>query len=201
MLIEENGVRILTDPGSYSTQQSKVRDIDFVLITHDHSDHLHIESLKVFLKNNPQARVMTSRAVGEFLTREGIDFSIVGDGETADANGVGIEGFGTLHAVMHSSLPQSPNTGYFIAGRLFYPGDAWTEPGTPVELLALPVAGPWTTVGTAIDYALRIGPKTCFPVHDSGLKSPGAAHAIPPEVLGPKDITFTVLEIDKEYEF
>ena len=30
LLIEENGVRILTDPGTYSTQQSEVKYIDFV---------------------------------------------------------------------------------------------------------------------------------------------------------------------------
>src|SRR3989344_5644853 len=50
--IEENGVRILTDPGTYSTQQSEVKNIDFVLITHEHADHFHIDSLKALLKNN-----------------------------------------------------------------------------------------------------------------------------------------------------
>ena len=51
LLIEENGVRILTDPGTYSTQQSEVKNIDFVLITHEHADHFHIDSLKaLFLK-------------------------------------------------------------------------------------------------------------------------------------------------------
>lgn len=42
LLIEENGVRILTDPGTYSTQQSEVKNIDFVLITHEHADHFQL---------------------------------------------------------------------------------------------------------------------------------------------------------------
>ncbi|MCX6731840.1 MAG: hypothetical protein NTX55_02540, partial [Candidatus Parcubacteria bacterium] len=90
---------------------------------------------------------------------------------------------------------------YFIANRLFYPGDAFTNPRKQVEILALPVAGPWTRLLDAIDYALEIKPKTCFPVHDGILKSPGTTNRIPPQVLGPKGIKFNILEIDKEYEF
>ena len=40
LLVEENGVRILFDPGSYSTAQNDVKNIDVVLITHEHSDHV-----------------------------------------------------------------------------------------------------------------------------------------------------------------
>jgi len=201
MLIEQNGIRILTDPGNYSTQQSEIKNIDYVLITHEHSDHLHLDSLKVLLKNNPQAKVITNNSVGELLTKENIIFTIVEDGQNFDANGVLIEGFGTDHALMHSSLPPTKNTGYFIANRLFYPGDAFTNPGKQVEILALPVAGPWLKLSVAIDYALELKPKVCFPVHDGILKSFGSAHSVPPKVLEPKGIKFVVLKIDKEYEF
>ncbi len=61
LLIEEKGVRILTDPGTYSTQQSEVKNIDFVLITHEHADHFHVDSLKALLKNNPQAKVIPNK--------------------------------------------------------------------------------------------------------------------------------------------
>src|SRR3989344_2343834 len=125
LLIEENGVRILTDPGTYSTQQSEVKNVDFVLITHEHADHLHIDSLKALIE------------------KDGIAFSVVEDGQNSDANGVLIEGFRKDHALMHTSISPIQNTGYFIANKLFYPGDAFTNPGKQVEVLALPVAGPW----------------------------------------------------------
>jgi len=200
LLIEENGVRILTDPGSYSTQQNEVKNVDFVLITHEHSDHLHIDSLRALLKNNPQAKVITNKSVGALLQQEGIAFSIVEDGQRADANGVNIEGYGSVHALMHAAVPSIQNTGYFIAKRLFYPGDAFTDPNKPVEILALPVAGPWMKLSEAIEYALAIKPSSCFPVHDGILKSPGSTHLIPPKILGPKGIAFTILEIGKETE-
>lgn len=201
LLIEENGVMLLTDPGSYSIQQSEVKNVDFVLITHEHADHFHIDSLKTLLKNNLQAKIITNKSVGALLEKEDITFSVVEDGQNFDANGVLIEGFGRDHALMHSSISPIQNTGYFIANRLFYPGDAFTSPEKQIEILALPVAGPWMKLLEAIDYALEIKPKICFPVHDGILKSPGSTHLMPPKVLEPNGIKFIVLEIDKGYEF
>ena len=201
LLIEESGVRILTDPGTYSTQQSEVKNIDFVLITHEHADHFHVDSLKALLKNNPRAKVITNKSVGALLEENSIAFSLVEDGQNFDADGVLIEGFGKDHALMHTSIPPIQNTGYFIADKLFYPGDAFTNPGKQVEVLALPVAGPWMRLLEAIDYAVEVKPKICFPVHEGILKQPGSTHAIPPKVLESEGIKFMVMEIDKEYEF
>ena len=201
LLIEENGVRILTDPGTYSTQQNEVKNIDVVLITHEHADHVHIDSLKAILKHNPLAQVITNTSVGALLEKEGIAFQIVEDGQQTTKNGVLIEGFGNVHALLHASIPPIQNTGYFVANKLFYPGDAFTNPGKHVEILALPVAGPWMKLAEAIDYALEIKPNICFPVHDGILKSPGLTHLIPPKVLEPKGIMFMILEIEKKSEF
>lgn len=201
LLIEENEVRILTDPGTYSTKQSEIKNIDIVLITHEHADHFHIDSLKAILKNNHQAEIITNKSVGTLLEKENIAFGIVENDQNSDANGVLIEGFGKDHALMHTSIPPIQNTGYFIANKLFYPGDAFTNPRKQVEVLALPVAGPWMKLLEAIDYAVEIKPKICFPVHEGILKQPGSTHRIPLQVLEQKGIKFLVLEIDKEREF
>ncbi len=200
MLIEENRIRILTDPGVYSTQQNNIKNIDVVLITHEHYDHLHIDSLKIVLGNNPQAKIITNKSVGALLEKENISFEIIEDGQNYNAKGILIEGFGKYHALMYTSILSIQNTGYFIANRLFYPGDAFTNPNKQVEILALPIAGPWMKLAEAIDYALEIKPKICFPVHESILKSPGSTHRIPSQVLEPHGIKFMVLEIDKETE-
>lgn len=200
MLIEENGVRILTDPGIYSTQQNDVKNIDYILITHEHADHFHIDSLISLIKNNRQAKVITNKSVGVLLEIYEIAYIVVENGQTYDANGVVIEGIWEKHALMHTSINPIQNTGYFIANKLFYAGDAFTNPGKQVELLALPVAGPWMKLSEAIDYALEIKPRICFPVHEGILKQPGATHALPPKILEPKGIKFVVLEIDEEYE-
>ncbi|MDI6734124.1 MAG: MBL fold metallo-hydrolase [Patescibacteria group bacterium] len=201
LLIEENGVKILTDPGTYSTQQNEVKNIDVILITHEHSDHLHIDSLKAVVKNNPQAKTITNKSVGKLLEKEGITYSMVEDGQSSNEKEVLIEGFGADHALMYTSIPPTPNTGYFIANRLFYPGDAFTNPRRQIDVLALPVAGPWMKLPEAVDYALKLKPKACFPVHDGILKNISSSNRIPKQILEPKGIKFTILETDKKYEF
>lgn len=201
MLIEEGELRILTDPGIYSVQQNNVRDIDVVLITHEHADHFHIDSVKEILKNNPSMKIITNSSVGELLKKENISFDIVEDGQSTQIKEVLIEGIGKLHGAFHSSIPQIQNTGYFIADRLFYPGDALTNPVRSIEILALPVAGLWLKLPEAIDYAIELKPKKCFPVHEGILQNPGTVHRLPPPILAEHDILFTVLEIDKEYHF
>lgn len=201
MLIKEGDLTILTDPGTYSDAQNNIIGIDVVLITHDHSDHLHIDSLKSVLKNNPEAKVYTNAAVGEKLEKEGIAFQLLEEGQSVTENEVAIEAFGKLHAIMHPDLPRSPNTGFFIAGKFFYPGDAFTDPGRPIDVLALPVAGPWLNLEQAIEYGKKLHPKTCFPVHDGILKKTGSTDVLPPKIFGPLGIHFIVLELGKPMEF
>jgi len=38
LIIEDQGLRILTDPGEYTILQNQVKDIDLILITHEHAD-------------------------------------------------------------------------------------------------------------------------------------------------------------------
>lgn len=201
LLIEVNGVRMLTDPGSYSTVPENLGTIDAVLITHEHQDHLHIETLKRVIAANPDVEIYTNPSVGKLLGAEGIKYETLVDGGSIGIEGVAIDAHGTQHAVMHADWPRSENTGFFINHRLFYPGDALTNPGKAVEILALPVAGPWVKLSEAIEYAKGLHPKVCFPVHDGILKQPGSTNTIPPKILEPLGIQFRVLEGGAAAEF
>jgi L-ascorbate metabolism protein UlaG (beta-lactamase superfamily) len=201
LLIEEKGLRILTDPGAWSAGFENLTDIHLVLITHEHPDHLHAESLKAVLQKNPQAKVITNTTVKNILAKEGIAATLLEHGGKTEEHGILLEGLGEKHAVIHSSIPQSQNIGYYINNRFFYPGDALTNPNRPVEILALPVAGPWLTIGAAVEYALAVEPSSCFPVHDGNLKFPGIAHELPAKALGAKGIRFAVPEGNAAMEF
>ena len=202
LLVEEKGLRILTDPGNYSTAQNEIRGVNVVLITHhEHKDHLYMDSLKAVLKNNPSAKVMTNRSVGRVLEKEQIPFIRVEDGQCYVEKGISIEAFGRTHAIIYPALPEINNTGYFIANRLFYPGDALTNPQKPVEILAVPVAGVWLKLSDGVDYAKEIKPKICLPVHDSNMKSPGSVHSVPPVILEPLGIRFILPDPGTEMSF
>lgn len=202
LLVEEKGVRILVDPGNYSSAQNEIKNIDIILITHEHLDHVDPEGLKIILANNPRAKIVTNTSVQAHLQKENIPIvsEIVEDGQKFSLGEVLIEGVGRDHAVLHSSLPCIHNTGYFI-NNLFHPGDAFPKPSRAVELLALPVAAPWMKVSEAIDYALALRPKKTFPIHDGMLKIPGGNHRLPKQILEPAGIPFIVMEEGKVYEF
>jgi len=203
LVIEEAGVRIMTDPGMYSVSQNNEKKIDYVFITHEHQDHFHLESLKIVLKNNPKAKIVTNGAVGKLLDEEKIPYEILEHEGLKDCSGVKTEGCGEKHAVIYKDFDAVQNTGYFFANRFFYPGDALFNPGKPVEILALPVAGPWLKISEAIDYAKLVKPKFCFPVHDGMLVPAGAAiaHRLPGRILAPLGTTFEVIGEGETREF
>src|SRR3989338_182171 len=185
LVVEVNGKRIMTDPGSYTVkEQAQEKNVDFILITHEHGDHLHIESLQEVIKNNPNVKIITNAGVGKLLDEVGIGYEILEDKKLTEVAGVELESHDCKHEEIWEDFGQVQNTGYFINNRLFYPGDAFYNPGKSVEILALPVAGPWSRIRDAMRYVLDIKPKICFPVHD-GMLSPnfGTCHRVPALVL------------------
>lgn len=167
LLVEVDGVKILTDIGSYSETVPDVTGLSAVLITHEHQDHFDVPKLQEVQAKNPEATVITHAGVGEKLTEAGIAWTAIEPGETVDVSGVSIESFGTEHAVIYGTSP-CRNTGFLIAGKLYMPGDALHDvPNKQVEILALPTGGPWHKISTAIDYAKTINPRVAFPIHDA----------------------------------
>jgi L-ascorbate metabolism protein UlaG (beta-lactamase superfamily) len=192
LLIETKGKRIVTDPGSYTVDaHTKLTSIDFILFTHEHQDHFHLESLKTLLQHNPSVSVYANESVSALLTTAGIAHTVVTHGSEHMLGDVSVSGIGEKHAEMHRSIPLSSNLGYLIDSTLWYPGDAFTNPQRPVDVLALPVSGPWMKLGEAIDYALLIKPRVAFPVHE-GTRF-GSSHALPLKILPQHGITFTPL--------
>ncbi len=89
LFVEEQGLRILIDPGMFTEGKHPVENIDVLLITHEHQDHCHVPSVQTILKNSPQAKVYTITAgfrpmIGamaqKLLTPTGINVLIPEDG-------------------------------------------------------------------------------------------------------------------------
>lgn len=192
LLIETGDLRLLTDPGNYN-QVPEVDNLDYVIITHEHQDHCHVDAVKSVLRQNRAAHVITHAGVGRILQEAGVAFMDIRDGEEKILKGVSVRSFGTEHACIHPDLPPVQNTGFLIDGRLFYPGDAFHDPRVPVEILALPVAGPWMKLSEAVEYAKALKPSVVFPVHDGMLRQEHQlrpTRAIPESLLAPLGIRF-----------
>ncbi len=201
LIIEEKGKRIMIDPGSWTiNEQIEEENIDIIIITHEHSDHIHIESLKLIIENNPNVLIITNEGVGKLLNEVNIRYEVLEDKIPKDILGIEIEAHDCKHEEIYNEIGQVQNTGYFITKRLFYPGDAFYNPNKPIEILALPVAGPWTNIKNAVNYALDINPRICFPVHDGMLKSFGSTHKILNLIFEKEGIIFKNLEKNIEEE-
>ena len=99
-------------------------------------------------------------------------------------------------------LPLVDNTGYLIADRLFLPGDALTVPSRQVEILAVPVAGPWVKLSEAVEYTRMIKPKLSFAVHEANLKEPMSSNVTkwPQKSVEAFGTEFLVIEPGKAVE-
>ncbi len=167
LLIEEEGVKILTDIGSYSEGVPEVEGLSAVLITHEHQDHFDVDKLQEVLGRSPDAVVITHAGVGAKLAELGIAWTGIEPGEELEVQGVSIESFGTEHAVIYGTSP-CRNTGFLIAGKLYMPGDALHDVlNKKIDILALPTGGPWHKMSECIDYAKKVNPRVAFPIHDA----------------------------------
>lgn len=173
LLIEVAGKRILTDPGRFTSEQNSLTNLDIILITHEHADHLHTESLNKLMQNNPDATIVTNSAVAKLLAQQGIECTLLEGRNNLVVKDIYMEAFDGKHEEIFEEVGQVQNTGYFIGEDLFYPGDAYTEPRRPVKILALPVAGPWCKLADALRYAIAVAPEKAFPVHDWLLNEDG----------------------------
>ncbi|HVQ43485.1 MAG TPA: MBL fold metallo-hydrolase [Candidatus Saccharimonadia bacterium] len=195
LVVEEGEAQILIDPGAYSQGFEGLRELDAVLVTHQHADHVTPEALAKIRQNNPGIAVYADEGTVEVMAGRGdVDVKPVHAGEEFDVAGVKVKVFGSDHAVIHPTIPGIENVGYMIAARFFYPGDNFTQPGDPVEVLALPFGAPWLKVSEVIDYVMAVKPLVAIPVHDAVLAIPQMNVAIVKRFTDPASIELRVVE-------
>jgi len=196
LVIEHKGLKIMTDPALFSTGHGDVTGLDVLIITHEHQDHLHVPSVEAVLANNPGIRILTNASVHALLEIAGINAEIVAENETVVINDITFTASGHDHAQIYNDIGLVETTGFRIDD-FWYPADAFTTPpslNSPVNILALPVAGPWMKMQDAIDYALTFGDVTAFPVHNGFFAEPGPFHMIPERVFANTSVKFVPLK-------
>ena len=165
-----DGVRALIDPGTYSTGFEALDNLDLVLVTHAHPDHVDAERLSAVRDANPQAVLVANAeaAAAAGTGREG-DRLVTDDDSALEVAGVSIQPTGRSHAIIYPSLPPVANTGFILDDAVWHPGDAFDAEPRPVDVLLLPVGGPFMKVADAIDFARAVGPRIVVPIHQAGL--------------------------------
>ncbi|MBI4122825.1 MAG: MBL fold metallo-hydrolase [Parcubacteria group bacterium] len=161
LLVEEQGKAALIDPGNY-TFQSKALDVryieklDFVLITHEHQDHLDVPFLRTILAQFPNVEIISNPSVVLLLEQQGVKASSRGNKDVSIAEA-------SHERLPFSSPPQ--NILFHVFSRLTHPGDSFAFFETR-EVLALPVQAPWGSTTQAVEKALQLRPRVVIPIHD-----------------------------------
>jgi L-ascorbate metabolism protein UlaG (beta-lactamase superfamily) len=195
LLIEEGDARLLIDPGAFSKGFEDLRELDALLITHQHADHVTPEMLAKVRESNPGVAVYADEGTVKLFSAQGeAQIKAVHAGEEFEVKGVKVAVYGSEHAIIHPAIPGIENIGYMLAERFFYPGDNFTIPAEPVEILALPLGAPWLKVSEVIDYVLKVKPSVAIPVHDAVLAMPAMHTGIVQRFTEPQGITLRVVE-------
>ncbi|MBT2501637.1 MBL fold metallo-hydrolase [Curtobacterium sp. ISL-83] len=173
-IVSEADQRLVIDPGTFTTPVD-VTGVVAVVVTHQHPDHVTAEQVHRILAANPGALVLGPAGVAGALAADGIQVDVVTDGDHRTVGPFDLTFHGTRHQLIHASVPVVDNTGVLVGGALFFPGDAYTVPGVPVDVLATPVGAPWLKIGELMDYLADVAPRRAYPVHEATLSEVGLA--------------------------
>jgi L-ascorbate metabolism protein UlaG (beta-lactamase superfamily) len=171
LVVEVDGSRLLIDPGTLVSARyavDDVGDVDAVLFTHRHADHL----------DPGWARELHDREVALFGNADviealgGSDPSVpsgavteVHAGERFTAAGVEVAPYDLPHVPMVDGSPGPPNTGFVVDGSLFHPGDGVEITGLTVPTVAAPICGPSISFRDAYRLVESVGADRVVPIH------------------------------------
>ncbi len=207
LLIEMNGVRILTDPilrhhvtflerkgGAFD--YALIPKIDAVLISHLHYDHLDLPSLRLL---GQDIRLIVPNGAGKLFKNNG--FTTVEEmhiGETTAVGPVTVRATYALHStVRHPFGVRAICLGYILSGQyeIYFPGDTDLFPdmvnlSNHLDLALMPVWGWGPTLGSGHMDPLRaaealtlLRPRVAIPIHWGTLHPSGLGQLNPRRFL------------------
>ena len=172
LLVETAGARLLVDPGTMSAFDD-VRDLDAVLVTHQHPDHVDAARLAALLAANPGARLVVDPDSVTAVDGLPTDHVVARPGDRLTFGGSTVDVVGGLHAAVFGDVPGCTNSAYVVdEGAFVHPGDSFFVPPFEVDVLAVAVDGPWLKLAEAVDYVHAVSPRVAVPIHEGETTDP-----------------------------
>ncbi|MDQ3094459.1 MAG: MBL fold metallo-hydrolase [Actinomycetota bacterium] len=203
LLVETGSTRVLIDPGTYSTGFDALRDLDAILVTHMHPDHIDPERFPALVRSSPRARLLIEPEAAATHEIEPAAGFTAGDSTTIGE--LQIQAIGGVHATNHDKVPPVGNIGFVLrdgAGHtLFHPGDSYAETPADIDVLGLPLNAPWCRMRETLAFVEAVSPRVAVPIHDALLSDRGhAAYLMHVEEFSPDRTAVEVLGLGETYD-
>ena len=161
LLVTSDAGTTMLDPGfwtfdSGAVDLDSIGDVQRILITHEHIDHVKPEFVRWVLDRGCDVEVFGNAAVAELLEPHDVQVHV------HDAPGTSSED------VIHELTPMGtapPNRAWTIDGVLTHPGDSY-QPSVTAPVLALPILVLWGSTTRSVEFARRLAPRQVVPIHD-----------------------------------
>lgn len=196
LLVTTDDGTTMFDPGFHAIESGAVNldeigDIQRILITHEHGDHVSPEFVRFLLDRNDDVVVYGNQNVADVLAEHEIEVS------TSNPAGTSSED------VLHETTPMGtapPNRSWTIDGVLTHPGDSY-GPTRTAPLLALGLLTPWGSTTRSLEFARQLAPQQAIPVHDFYLSEAGRQwiYGVAKHVLAKDGIEVVTLDWGESY--
>ncbi len=168
LLVEHEGKKVLIDPGDYSwnsgvVDELSLKEIDYVLVTHPHEDHISTEFAKVVSESSPNAVWYVTPATQKILA----DLPV--KTETVSEN-IDVKFIKSEHADLTYWNTCEDHTSFLLFDDILVSGDCHTLPemyGASIFAVAIN-GGPWGSVKTFLNMLASMNekPSKVLPLHD-----------------------------------
>lgn len=169
LLVENNGAFLVCDPVEIEQQLPAFGNVKAIVITHVHGDHFNPAIVDRIRSENPDAKIFTTEENAANIPGS----AAVTDGDLVNVEGFDLRFFGKDHASIIPGQVPCQNIGVVINGAIANPGDSFDMPPEKVELLCVPISGPWCKTIESIEYFKNVAPKTAIAFHDAILSEFG----------------------------
>ncbi len=175
LVFELDGYKLLFDPGKFTFAEGIVKpamfaDVNSIIITHVHPDHLDTESLKI-IAGLSGANIYTNDHVGEVLQKAGINHTVWNDG-VHFLGSFKLQAITVVHEpILDNPLPQM--MGFLINDKVLHPVDSMEDALLAyegIELLIMVTMAPFANELCITAFADKLRPKQILPVHDGYAK-------------------------------